>query len=141
MGLEEAVECVAGTKAKEASQLRLGKLPTLVFLQCERFERSARQIFAGSLEPFRHIVWNFDRYLHATNLAARTSRGQGNAIPVLLARQKPCSKIRLVRVRDLGVLVCVVFTPVFGADQLRPWIQGAPIRDGRGPRRREHALI
>src|SRR5437899_1473340 len=65
MGLEKAVEGVAGAKAKQAAQLRLGKLTAPVFFERERFERPAREVAAGRLKPFRHIVWNLDGYLHA----------------------------------------------------------------------------
>jgi len=80
MRLEKAVESVAGTKTKEAAQLWLGKLTAPVFFKRERFERPAREVAAGSLKPFRYIVWNLDGYLHAASVAVYTPREQGNAV-------------------------------------------------------------
>jgi hypothetical protein len=80
MGLEEAIEGVAGTKAKDAAQLWLGKLTAPVFFERERFERPAREVAAGSLKAFCHIVWNLNCYLHAVTLAGRTSCRQGDAM-------------------------------------------------------------
>src|ERR1700736_1981011 len=49
-------------------------------------------------------------------------------------------EIRPVRTRDRGVLSRVPLG-VFGADKLQPFVQGAPKRYGRRPRRRESACI
>src|SRR5580692_2104661 len=51
------------------------------------------------------------------------------------------SEIRLASSRDLRVLVGIVFMPVFGADNLPPFRGIERIGYGRGPRRREGALI
>src|ERR1700682_6274021 len=50
------------------------------------------------------------------------------------------SEIRLVRPRHCGVLSRVP-PDVFGANRFRPVAAAAPISHGRGPRRREGALI
>src|SRR5439155_25299832 len=51
------------------------------------------------------------------------------------------SEIGPIRLRDRRFLFCVIFMPVFGADQFRPWAHAGPISDGRRPRHREDALI
>jgi hypothetical protein len=59
MRLEEAIEGIAGAKSEQAAQLRLREPTTLLF-----FERMARQIAAGSLEPLGHIIRDVDGHLH-----------------------------------------------------------------------------
>src|SRR5208337_3936323 len=51
------------------------------------------------------------------------------------------SEIRLVRTRDGAVLSGVVFMRVFGASDLQPLAQRAPISYDRRPRHREDAFI
>src|SRR5258706_2277648 len=51
------------------------------------------------------------------------------------------SEIRFARLRDEGVPVVIKFALVFGADELRPGIDGGPIGDGRGPGRGKDAFI
>src|SRR5437588_10375971 len=64
MGLEEAVEGVTRAETKQAAQLGLRELTTHVFFERERFERAARQVTAGGLEPLRHVIGDVDGHLH-----------------------------------------------------------------------------
>src|ERR1700676_4110979 len=57
--------------------------------------------------------------------------------PACVAR----SEIRLVRTRDVGILVVMESKRVFGAGDFRPFEAVAQINHGRGPRRREGARV
>src|SRR5258706_4427054 len=72
--------------------------------------------------------------------AAKMHAAANFAFP-LMASSLPVSEIRLVRSRDLSVLVGAVLVRIFGADIFQPRAQRAPISDRRGPGRREYAFI
>jgi hypothetical protein len=60
------------------------------------------------------------RWLARPEVAVRAPQDDG-AIEVLASTQlKSALEIRLLRVRDLGILVGIIFTPVFGTDQFGP---------------------
>jgi hypothetical protein len=50
-------------------------------------------------------------------------------------------EIGLVRVRDIRVLLVIVFVNVFRTDDFPPIVEARPVSDGRGPRHSEDAFI
>jgi hypothetical protein len=67
MRLEKPVERIAGVKAQETTQFRLGQVAELEFFERQGFERAALQLVRLA-EASRQIVGNVNRDIHAGSL-------------------------------------------------------------------------
>ncbi len=67
MSFQEPVELITSGEPQKSTQVSLADVADPVFLQCESFERSTREV-APSAEAFYEIVGNMHAYVHMAPL-------------------------------------------------------------------------
>jgi hypothetical protein len=68
MRCQKSIEILLRAKTQKPAQLANGEMMELVFLERQRFQRAAREISAGGLEPLGEFIGYMKGHVHAVIL-------------------------------------------------------------------------